>query len=129
MSAALKTILVVEDDLHIRTTAKLVLEVLGKFSVRACRSGSEALLAARGFQPDLILLDVIMPGLDGVDTLALLRRLPHLADTPALFVTSMTEPADMARYLDAGAIGVIPKPVMPLRLSGQLNALWEQRAG
>jgi len=123
----LTSILYVEDDLHVRTTAKLVLEVIGKFSVRECSSGREALLAAEGFQPDLILLDVMMPELDGLATLALLRTMPHLADTPALFVTSLTAAEDIARYVDAGAIGVIPKPLVPLRLAGQVHALWEQR--
>jgi CheY-like chemotaxis protein len=127
MTSLLHSILYVEDDVHMRTTAKLVLEVIGRFHVRECCSGREALLAARDFYPDLIVLDVMMPELDGVGTLDMLRRLPHLANTPALFVTSMTEPDDIARYLEAGAFGVIPKPVAPLRLSGQLNELWAQR--
>lgn len=126
MIKELKTILYVEDDLHVRTTAKLVLEVIGKFEVRECSSGRDALLAARDFEPDLILLDMMMPELDGLNTLELLRRLPHLKNTPALFVTSMTTPADIARYVQAGAIGVIPKPVIPLRLTGQLHTLWDQ---
>ena len=128
MGKKLQSILYVEDDLHVRTTAKLVLEVIGKFEVRECSSGREALLAARDFQPDLILLDVLMPELDGVNTLAMLRRMPHLAEVPALFVTGQTSESDIARYLEAGAIGVIPKPVLPLRLTGQLNAMWEQHA-
>jgi CheY-like chemotaxis protein len=127
MPKALKSILYVEDDLHVRTTAKLVLEVLGKFEVRECSSGREALVAARDFHPDLILLDVLMPELDGVNTLAMLRRMPHLADVPALFVTGLTTEADLARYMEAGAIGVIPKPVMPMRLTGQLHALWNRQ--
>lgn len=123
----LRSILYVEDDLHVRTTAKLVLEVIGKFAVRECRSGYEALDAADGFRPDLILLDVMMPDLDGLATLRLLRTLPHLADTPALFVTSLTTPDDIERYMAAGAIGVIAKPLVPLRLAGQVHRLWEQR--
>ena len=123
----LTSILYVEDDLHVRTTAKLVLEVIGKFSVRECSSGREALIAAEDFNPDLIVLDVMMPELDGMATLKLLRTMPHLADTPALFVTALTAPADLARYMEAGAIGVIPKPLVPLRLAGQVHALWEQR--
>ena len=123
---ALKSILYVEDDLHVRTTAKLVLEVIGKMEVRDCGSGHEALDAARGFQPDLILLDVMMPELDGLDTLERLRSMPHLADTPALFVTGLTNASDIERYADAGAIGVIPKPLVPLRLTDQLRTLWEQ---
>lgn len=128
MIRVLKSILYVEDDLHMRTTAQLVLEVIGKFDVRVCSSGREALIAARDFCPDLILLDVLMPELDGVNTLDMLRRMPHLMHTPALFVTGLTEPGDIARYLEAGAFGVIPKPVMPLRLSDQLNTLWEAHA-
>jgi CheY-like chemotaxis protein len=124
MTPLLKSILYVEDDLHVRTTAKLVLEILGKFDVRACSSGPEALHAARDFCPDLILLDVMMPGMDGVGTLEMLRRMPHLVDTPALFITSLTAPEDVARYVQAGAIGVIPKPIVPLRLTGQLHDLW-----
>ena len=126
MIKELKTILYVEDDLHVRTTAKLVLEVLGKFEVRDCGSGREALHAARDFQPDLILLDMMMPELDGLNTLEMLRRMPHLKNTPALFVTGLTNPADIARYVQAGAIGVIPKPVIPLRLTGQLHTLWSE---
>ena len=128
VNGTLKSILYVEDDLHMRTTAKLVLEVLGNFIVRECCSGREALVAARDFEPDLILLDVMMPELDGVDTLAMLRRFPHLADTPALFVTGRTQPQDIARYLSAGAIGVIPKPLAPLTLAAQVASLWNQSA-
>ncbi len=127
MSDTPQTILYVEDDLHVRTTATLVLEVIGKFTVRACSSGHDALAAAADFHPDLILLDVMMPELDGLETLALLRSMPHLADTPALFVTSLTTPDDIDRYMAAGAIGVIAKPLVPLRLAGQVHRLWEQR--
>lgn len=126
MRQELKHILYVEDDLHVRTTAKLVLEVIGQYYVRDCGSGREALLAAIDFRADLILLDVVMPELDGVTTLGMLRRIPHLAGVPALFVTSQTAPHDIAQYMQAGAIGVIPKPLMPLRLTGQIRSLWEQ---
>ncbi len=127
MGQPLQSILYVEDDLHVRTTAKLVLEVLGKFMVRDCASGRDAIMAAQNFHPDLILLDVMMPELDGIETLAMLRRLPHLADTPVMFVTGMTGTDDIARYVQAGAIGVIPKPVIPLRLTQQVSTLWDQR--
>jgi CheY-like chemotaxis protein len=122
----LRSILYVEDDPFVRSTAKLVLEVIGKLTVRDCCSGREALLAARDFHPDLILLDVLMPELDGMNTLEMLRRMPHLADTPAAFITGATTTADLALYRDSGAIGVIAKPMMPLRLIDQLNSMWEQ---
>ena len=128
MPPELKNILYVEDDLHVRITAKLVLEVIGQYTVRDCGSGREALLAATDFHADLILLDVMLPELDGVATLDMLRRVPHLAGVPAVFVTSLTAPRDIAQYVQAGAIGVIPKPLMPLRLTGQIRSLWEQRS-
>jgi len=125
---ALKSILYVEDDLHVRTSATLALEVIGQFAVRACGSGRAALIAAQDFHPDLIVLDVLMPELDGLATLAMLRRMPHLAAVPAVFVTGMTEPRDLARYAQAGALGVIPEPLVPLRLVGQINTLWRDGA-
>lgn len=125
----LKNILYVEDDLHVRTTAKLVLEVIGQYTVRDCGSGREALLGAADFQPDLILLDVLMPELDGLQTLAMLRCMPHMATTPAIFVTGLTAREDLDRYTAAGAISVIPKPLMPLRLTAQIRTLWEQHCG
>jgi len=129
MGKTLKTILYVEDDIHVRTTAKLVLEVIGNITVRDCGSGNDALCAARDFTPDLIVLDVMMPEIDGISTLAMLRCLPHLADVPAMFVTGLTSPDDMERYAEVGAIGVIAKPVVPLRLAGQLHSMWSEREG
>jgi CheY-like chemotaxis protein len=123
----LKSILYVEDDLHVRTTAKLVLEVIGKLQVRDCGSGREALIAALDYHPDLILLDVMMPELDGLATLQMLRRMPHLSETPVLFITSLTGSGDITLYSQAGAIGVIPKPLAPLRLTDQVVSLWNQR--
>jgi CheY-like chemotaxis protein len=128
MGTTLKSILYVESDTHMRSMAKLVLEVIGKFEVHECSSARDALLAASQFTPDLILLDVMLPEQDGVATLEMLRRLPQLAATPALFVSDATAPGDLARYFDAGAFGVIPKPVAALRLSDQLNTLWERYA-
>jgi CheY-like chemotaxis protein len=123
----LKTILYVEDDLHVRTTAKLVLEVIGKYDVHECGSADEALQLAREIEPDLVLLDVMMPELDGIQLLHALRRLPHMADVPALFVTGRTSAYDIERYLEVGAIGIIPKPLVPLRLTDQLRSAWEKR--
>lgn len=123
----LKSILYVEDDLHVRDTARLVLEVIGRFTVHACASGSEALLAAAQVEPDLILLDVGIAGAGDVDLLTQLRRMPHLASTPVLFLTGLTSNADICRYMEAGAIGIIAKPLAPLRLTDQVKSLWERR--
>ena len=122
----LNKVLYVEDDVYIRTTVGLVLEVIGRFDVRACGNGHDALLAARSFQPDLILLDMLMPELDGLETLRQLREQCGLHAVPVVFMTAQTSAAECERYADAGSIGVIPKPVVPLRLVSDLRGLWQQ---
>jgi two-component system OmpR family response regulator len=129
MSAGqLHNILYVEDNPHVRSVAKMALEVIGRFRVRDCGSGSESLLAMTDFEADLILLDVQAPGIDGVAALSLLRRLPHLTHTPAMFVTGLVSASEVARYVAAGAAGIIAKPLEPLRLAGQVRLLWEGQA-
>lgn len=122
----LRSILYVEDDVLLRDMARLVLEVLGKFSVRECSSGYAALLAVVDFHPDLILLGEPTSRSVHLDTLAMLRRLPRLAATPAVFLTGLPSESDIARYRLAGALGVIPKPLVPMRLTAQVRSLWEQ---
>lgn len=125
--AALRHILYVEDDPVVRTMTKISLELLGRYTVRACASGLAALHAAQDFQPDLILLDAVIPVHDGVDTLAQLRRLPQLSATPVVFLAARSGSVEVARRLAAVSIGVLPKPVDPARLTPQLRALWERR--
>lgn len=125
----LRSILYVEDDAIVREVAKAALEMLGRYTVRDCESGCAALMAARDFYPDLILLDLMMPEMDGITTLDLLRRFPHLQHTPVMFVTGCTGHADLARYQRAGAIGVIAKPLEPMRLAFQLRSVWDHRPG
>ena len=119
----LRTILYVEDDPQLRCVAKIALEVIGRFIVRDCGVGGAAVRAAGDFSPDLILLDVTAPRCDAMQTLALLRALPHLAHTPAMLVTEMD--ADEALlYMGADAVGVLPKPLEPMRVASQLRELW-----
>jgi two-component system OmpR family response regulator len=123
----LQTILYVEDDLDIQTVARLALEVVGGFTVHICSSGRAALATVEGeLQPDLILLDVMMPEMDGPTTLEALRRLPKTAATPVVFMTAKVQGSETAHYRSLGAIGVIPKPFDPMQLAQQVRALWEQ---
>src|SRR5271163_1493068 len=92
-SHELTRILYVEDDPDIREVACMALEVVGGFTVASCASGAEALQCVEGFQPQLIVLDVMMPGLDGPATLAALRQLPACAALPVVFVTAKVQPS------------------------------------
>lgn len=121
----LQRILYVEDEPDIRAVAKLALEMVGGFTVKICESGEEALREAAAFSPDLILLDVMMPGIDGPTTLKGLREQPTLAQVPAVFMTAKVQPAEVTRYKSLGAIDVIPKPFDPMTLAGQVRAIWD----
>jgi two-component system, OmpR family, response regulator len=117
-------ILYVDDEPDIRAIAKVALEVVGEFEVVFCTSGREALDQAPGFAPDLILLDVMMPEMDGPYTLAALRRLPVTATTPVIFMTAKVQKREIAHYLALGAVGVIHKPFDPMTLADDVLQLW-----
>lgn len=118
----LRRILHVDDQPEIRSIVGLALGKLGGYALRACNSGEQALEVAPGFAPDLLLLDVNMPVLDGFATLERLRAIGVLA--PAIFFTSRASADDAVRYKAAGALGSIPKPFDPLKLGRQILRLW-----
>lgn len=129
MADKLSRILYAEDEPDIQMVARLALESLGGFTVEICNSGDEALARASGFQPQLILLDVMMPGMDGPTTLKMLRTMPQFADTPIVFMTAKVQPGEVAGYKELGAVDVIAKPFDPMLLSGQVQAVWERCHG
>lgn len=123
----LTNILYVEDDLDIQAVAQIALEIVGGLSLKICSSGAEALAAIDdGFVPDLLLLDVMMPNMDGPTTLAGLRLLPTTASTPVIFMTAKVQASELDFYVSLGAIGVIAKPFDPMELSDQVRALWNK---
>jgi len=124
LPGTLERVLYVEDDPDIRAIAELALEVVGGLDIRSCSSGVDAMLAAAVFKPDLLLLDVMMPNMDGPTTLAQLRKLPHTELTPVIFMTAKVQAAEVAQYLALGALGVIPKPFDPMTLADELRQLW-----
>ena len=123
----LKKILYVEDETDIQAVAKIALENVGGFTLEVCSSGAEALEKAPGFAPDLFLLDVMMPGMDGPATFQALRKLPGLENTPAIFMTAKVQPSEVESYKAMGAMEVIAKPFDPMTLSEQIKAVWNGR--
>lgn len=117
-------ILYVEDEPDIRQVAKLALEAVGGFTVEACSSGDEALRTLPRFKPDLILLDVMMPGMDGPTTLRRLRELPDSQGIPAVFMTAKVQAHEIAELKSIGAFDVIPKPFDPMTLSRTVSEIW-----
>ncbi len=122
----LNKILYVEDEPDLQALTKLVLEMLGGFTVKVCGSGAEALEQASAFAPDLFLLDMRMPGMDGPTTLQSLHAIPELAATPAIFMTAML-PDEIANFKTQGALGMIAKPFDPTTLADTIRTIWKQR--
>jgi len=120
----LNKILYVEDEADIGAVAKLALEAVGGFSVELCRSGGEAIERVSAFTPDLILLDVMMPGLDGPATLKALRAIPALAGIPVIFMTAKVQPQEIAQFKALGVLDVIAKPFDPMSLADTVQDLW-----
>ncbi len=127
MGRLLERILYVEDEPDIQAVARLALEHLGGFTVEVCSSGSEALSKIATYTPDLILLDVMMPGMDGPTTLAELRKTSICAVTPVVFMTAKVQPQEVTHYLSLGAIDVIPKPFDPMTLADKVRSIWDSR--
>lgn len=124
MNHPLSRILYVEDEPDIRAIATMALEAVGGFSVVACASGKEAVEAAAGARADLLLLDVMMPGMDGPSTLRALREIAATAHTPVIFMTAKVQASEVLAYKAMGAVDVIPKPFDPMELSAQLQTIW-----
>jgi CheY-like chemotaxis protein len=125
----LRRVLLVEDDPDIQAIASFALGSVGGFSVEVCASGSEAVARVPCFLPEIVLLDVMMPGMDGFSTLRALRELPQTATTPVVFVTARAQPHEIEQYRRGGACDVILKPFEPSELSDRLRAIWSRIHG
>lgn len=121
---SLQRILCVEDEPDIQAVVRLALEQIGGFQVEVCSSGDEALARAAAWAPDLILLDVMLPGMDGPETLRRLREQPDTRGIPVAFMTARVQARELEHYRSLGAIGLLPKPFDPMTLADQLRTLW-----
>jgi two-component system OmpR family response regulator len=124
----IRRVLLVDDDEDIRTIGAMALREVARFEVLAVDSGQAACEALEGFRPDVVLLDVMMPVLDGPQTLAAIRALPTGRDVPAVFVTAKVRGGEVQDLLAAGAVGVITKPFDPMTLGQQVQDLVDRSA-
>jgi two-component system OmpR family response regulator len=118
-------VLHVEDDPDIRLIAGMALELDDQIRVRSVGSGTAALdlLRQGGWQPDLLLLDMMMPEMDGTGLAEKIAEIDGLSAVPVVFMTARAQPQDVRRYLGAGSLGLIVKPFDPLTLAAKLRAL------
>jgi CheY-like chemotaxis protein len=115
----------VEDDPDIRMILELALTKIGQYEVCMCDGGQRALDNAPAFMPDIVLLDVMMPGITGPQTLAALREQPGMKGVPVVFLTAKAMPNEVEELLSFGATGVILKPLDMVTLSHDIRIYWE----
>jgi CheY-like chemotaxis protein len=122
----LESVLCADDDPDINAVLYATLTLITGLDVRITRSGEQLITLALERQPDLVLIDVMMPGLDGPSTLQRMREIPLLARIPVIFLTAKVLTSDIKQVLPLGALGLIAKPFDPLKLGEQISALWHE---
>ena len=122
----LQKVLLVEDETDIQQIAHVALEMVGGLEVAICSGGAEALEIVRRFAPDLILLDVMMPHMDGPETLRQLREMEEFRDTPIVFMTAKVQPDEVNTYRALGVVDVVSKPFDPMTLASQVRAIYDR---
>jgi len=112
----------VEDEPDIREVVEMSLALDPCISLKSCSCGADALIAAADWGPDVILMDVMMPVMDGAETLSHLRASERTAKIPVVFMTARAQPREVEHFLSLGAAGVIPKPFDPMTLATTVRA-------
>lgn len=125
----LNKILYAEDEVDIQSIAQMSLEMMGGFTLQICNDGQQAVDEIEAYQPDLVLLDVMMPNLDGPGALKKIRSLSNFEEIPIIFMTAKVQGSEVDELLELGAAGVISKPFDPMNLSEQVKQIWEKAVG
>lgn len=120
-------ILLVDDEDDIREVAALSLETVGGWRVTTASDGVSAIAMAKAEPPDAILLDVMMPDVDGPATLGRLQRYPQTRDIPVILLTAKVQGADRRRFAELGVAGTLTKPFDPMTLTDQIAAILARR--
>lgn len=122
-----RTVLIVDDDPSIREVARMCLEVVAGWRVLTAQNGAEGLVQTAHHQPDAVLLDVMMPGMDGLTTFARIHETPETADIPVILLTAKARPGSRQDWEGLPVSGVISKPFDPMNLPRQIQQLlgWE----
>lgn len=124
--ASLQRILAVEDEHDIARILDLSLRQIGKFDVQLHGDGQDAITHAGKFQPQLLLLDFMLPGMDGLTLMGELHAVTGLEEVPVIFLTAKSQPDEVKSYLAAGAVAVINKPFDPMQLPEQIREIWNR---
>jgi two-component system OmpR family response regulator len=122
----LNKVMYVDDEEDLRSLVEMSLQMVGGMEVHLCASGQEALARLPEIRPDLILLDVMMPNMDGLETLKAIRLLPGFAELPVVFMTAKIRPTEISHLRDLGVAEVIAKPFDVMELPDQVREIWSR---
>jgi CheY-like chemotaxis protein len=123
-STPLNRVCYVEDDEDIQRIVRMSLERIGKLTVKVVSDPMQAIEAIKDFKPDLVMLDWMMPGMDGPTLFRKMRETPEVRDLPVVFITAKASSAEMDELRAMGAAGAISKPFSPKDLPDQLRNIW-----
>jgi CheY-like chemotaxis protein len=126
---SLQRVLVADDEPDLLEIARIALETLGGYEVVTCQSGSELLRLLPEFEPDLVVVDVLMPDMGGIEVFNALRREPRYEDLPVVFLTGLVLERDLEELRASGAADIIAKPFDPMTLADRIGRIWEGSHG
>jgi CheY-like chemotaxis protein len=122
----LNRVMYVDDEEDLRSLVEMSLQMVGGMEVHLCSGGQEALARLPVVRPDLVLLDVMMPNMDGLQTLEAIQALPDFAGLPVIFMTAKIRETEIARLRGLGAADVIAKPFEVMQLPDQIREIWSR---
>jgi len=123
-SHPLQRVCYVEDDEDIQKIVRMSLERIGKLTVEVVGDPMMAIEAMKAFRPELVMLDWMMPGMDGPTLYRQMREVPEVRDVPVVFITAKASEKELNELRSLGAAGTISKPFSPTDLPGQLREIW-----
>jgi CheY-like chemotaxis protein len=118
-----KQILLIDDEYDIRAVVQLTLKTVGGWEVVTASSGNEGLIKAAAEQPDVILLDVMMPEMDGIETFRALQANPATRSIPVILMTAKVQPSEQRRFAELDVAGIITKPFKAMKLPEQIYTI------
>lgn len=125
----IRKVLLAEDEEDIQKVARMSLQFQARWEVVVVSNGEECLAKVNSEHPDLILLDAMMPRMDGYETCRRLKADPATRDIPVIFLTAKAQESEIRKGLDLGAVGYLVKPFDPMRLAAQIRQILESAVG
>jgi two-component system, OmpR family, response regulator len=122
----LKKILYAEDEPDVQTVVELTIQTMSNYSIKVCDNGKRLLECVQDYNPDLILLDVMMPEMDGPTTLKNLQENIKTKDIPVVFMTAKAQVHEIETFKESGVLGIITKPFDPINLCSEIEKIWNR---